>query len=143
MRRTPRQRPGVAESASPQRQPGPRTRFPSLTSIWFSSLRMAQRCCSSPTALSSSRLGLSPKPIFSLPWRGKGQGTATQEPTLPVELRALHREAFPLHRPRRHGDEKVLPHSSGLWREHRRPRRRGCLVLPADTSIPQPWDPVC
>lgn len=76
MRRMLKQRAGVSESASP---PGPRTCFPSLTSIWFSSLRMAQRCCSSPTALSSSRLGLSPKPIFSLPWHGKGWGAAPQE----------------------------------------------------------------
>ena len=50
MRRMLKQRARVSESASPPAHPGPRTCFPSLTSIWFSSLRMAQRCCSSPRA---------------------------------------------------------------------------------------------
>lgn len=51
---------------------------PGLTSLWFSSLRMAQCCRSSLRALSSSRLGLFPKPMLS--WYGKGRAQGLRNP---------------------------------------------------------------
>lgn len=123
-----RQKDRVSESAFPQLRPGPRTRLPSLTSIWFSSLRVAQRCCSSPRALSSSGLGLSPKPMSNVPWCGKGQATGPQKATLPSHSSPAAAQ----------GDRETrrFSHIPALRVQRRRSRRGRSPVLPAHTVTP-------
>lgn len=133
-RRMLRQKDRVSESAFPQLRPGPRTRLPSLTSIWFSSLRVAQRCCSSPRALSSSGLGLSPKPMSNVPWCGKGQATGPQKATLPSHSSPAAAQ----------GDRETrrFSHIPALRVQRRRSRRGRSPVLPAHTVTPRRWHPL-
>lgn len=110
-----KQRAGVSESASP---PGPRTCFPSLTSIWFSSIRMAQALLQLPTASAWLRLEKPvPEAHFQLALACKERmGCSPSGITYLRKSEPSHAGRIPLPQSRRHGKRRFLPHAPGLQR---------------------------
>lgn len=60
------------------------------------------------------QIGPVPEAHFQLALVWERMGHRPSGITLPMKIRALHMDAFPLHSPRRRGDKKVLPHVPGL-----------------------------